>query len=135
MGRFLPPDHSQGDETTIGGYMAVHARPAAFEGADGLSYSVEIETDETGEREHPVGAYLFFVQWGRGEPRVAGHLESDFLARGASDAEVRATIGALPLTEVKRILDELVRHRGQPGGAPSRPWWEAMRDEDADDAS
>ena len=27
MGRFLPPDHSKGDEHTLGGYMAVHARP------------------------------------------------------------------------------------------------------------
>ena len=42
MGRFIPPDHSKGDESTLGGYMAVHARPAAFEGSDGMSYSVEI---------------------------------------------------------------------------------------------
>ena len=30
-GRFLPPDHSRGDANTIGGYTAVHARPAAFD--------------------------------------------------------------------------------------------------------
>ena len=29
----------------IGGYMAVHDRPAAFEGSDGMSYSVEIVSD------------------------------------------------------------------------------------------
>jgi hypothetical protein len=129
MGRFLPPDHSRGDERTIGGYMAVHARPAAFEGADGMSYSVEIETDETGDAEQPVGAYLLFVQWGRGEPRVTGHLETDFLTRGADAASVRAALGAFPLDEVKRILDDLVRKRDQ-GGTPSRPWWEEMRDDD-----
>ena len=47
MGQFLPADHSLGDANTIGGYMAVHARPAAFEGKDGVSYSVEILADET----------------------------------------------------------------------------------------
>jgi len=132
MGRFLPPDHSKGDETTIGGYMAVHARPAAFEGMDGLSYSVEIETDETGDPRQPVGAYLLFVQWGRGEPKVTGHLETDFLVRGASEREVREALGAYPLGEVKRVLDALIRERGRAADAPSRPWWEAMRDSDDD---
>ncbi len=50
MGRFLPPDHDAGDPNTIGGYQAVHARPAAFEGRDGASYSIEIVVDETGGR-------------------------------------------------------------------------------------
>jgi len=36
--------------------MAVHARPAAFEGADERSYTVAIETDETGERDREAGA-------------------------------------------------------------------------------
>ncbi len=129
MGRFLPPDHGRGDESTIGGYMAVHARPAAFEGPDGMSYSVEIETDDTGDRDAPVGAYLLFVRWGRGEPKISGHIETDFLARAATADEARARVGALPLGEVKRMLDALVRERS-PG--PSRPWWDAMRDEGTD---
>ena len=49
VGRHLPPDYGAGDERTLGGYMAVHARPAAFEGSDGLSYSVDVAVDETGE--------------------------------------------------------------------------------------
>jgi hypothetical protein len=129
MGRFLPPDHSKGDEHTIGGYMAVHARPAAFEGADGASYSVEIEVDETDDPAAPVGAYLFFVRWSSGEPKVSGHIESDFLARGATAEEVRARVGALSLEEVKGILDELVRARGSEGAKGERPWWEVMREE------
>jgi len=132
MGRFLPPDHSKGDESTIGGYMAVHARPAAFEGADGLSYSVEIDTDETGDRAQPVGAYLLFVQWGRGEPRVTGHLETDFLVRGTDEHAVREALGAYPLDDVKRILDALIRERAR-ANAPSRPWWDAMQDRDDDE--
>ncbi len=68
MGRHEPPDQSRGDERTLGGYMAVHARPAAFEGADGRSYTVAIETDETGERARPIGGYLIFVRWGGEQP-------------------------------------------------------------------
>lgn len=130
-GRHLPPDHSQGDERTLGGYMAVHARPAAFEGPDGMSYSVEILADTTGESERPWGAYLLFLRWRRvGASGVEGHLESDFLTYGATEAEARAAIGALSLWEVKRVLDELVRSVG--GGKSERPWWEVMRDEGED---
>ena len=64
-GQHLPADHSRGDANTVGGYAAVHGRPAAFEGTDGLSYSVEIVASPTGEPERPWGAYLLFVQWGR----------------------------------------------------------------------
>ncbi len=130
-GQFLPADHSRGDANTLGGYMAVHDRPAAFEGADGFSYSVEILTDETGDREAPVGAYLLFVQWARvGAASPQGHLESDFLARAPSEAEARAAVGALPLAEVRRALDALIAERA--GGRPSRRWWDAMRADDAD---
>ena len=126
MGRFLPPDHSKGDEHTLGGYMAVHARPAAFEGADGASYSADIAVDETGDAAAPIGAYIIVLRWGPGEPRV-GHLESDFLARGRTEDEARAAVGALSLTETKRLLDELIR-ASRPTAA-ERPWWEVMREE------
>ncbi|HJU66674.1 MAG TPA: hypothetical protein VJ650_00400 [Gemmatimonadaceae bacterium] len=127
MARFLPPDHSKGDEQTLGGYMAVHARPAAFEGADGASYSVDIAVDETGDASAPIGAYLIFLRWGPGEPRVVGHLESDFLARARTEAEARAAVGALSLSDTKRVLDDLIR-ASQPGAA-ERPWWDVMREE------
>ena len=127
MGRFLPPDHSKGDERTLGGYIAVHARPAAFEGSDGFSYSASIEADETGEVGARYGAYIVFVRWGHGDPRITGHLETAFLARGATEAEARAAVGALPLAEAKRILDALIREHS--AARPSRPWWEAMNDE------
>jgi hypothetical protein len=130
MARFLPPDHSKGDERTLGGYMAVHARPPAFQGADGMSYSADIAASETGDRARPVGGYLIFVRWGRGEPTIAGHLESDFLATGESEEEVRAALGAMPLAEVKRALDALIEaRRGTAPPDPGRPWWEAMRDD------
>ena len=127
-GRFLPPDPSKGDERTIGGYMAVHARPAAFQGSDGLSYSVAIETDRTGEPDRPFGSYFLFVRWRRlGTQGVEGHLESPFLAWGATPAEAGAALGAMLLDDVKAVLDGLIG-----AGAPesTRRWWDVMRDED-----
>lgn len=111
-GHHLPPDHGAGDERTLGGYMAVHKRPAAFEGADGASYSADILTDTTGDKNAPWGAYLFFVQWGVGEPEVRGHLETGFLVTGASEAVVRHQLGAMQLLTVKATLDGLIRGRG-----------------------
>jgi hypothetical protein len=128
MGRFIPPDPSKGDERTIGGYMAVHDRPAAFQGSDGLSYSVAIEAERTGEGERPYGAYFLFVRWRRlGSQGVEGHLESAFLAYGESSASAREALGAMPLEEVKAVLDDLVRANAP---TPPRRWWDVMRDED-----
>ena len=111
MGQFLPPDHSKGDEKTIGGWMAVHARPAAFEGSDGLSYSVEIDVDATEDAAAPYGAFFVFVRWSPGEPQVTGHIETDYLIRAGTAEEARAKLGALPLEEAKRILDAEIAAR------------------------
>jgi len=127
-GRFLPPDHSRGDANTIGGYAAVHARPAAFEGSDGMSYSVEIVVDETEIVGRPYGAYLLFMRWRRiGAQGIEGHLETDYLAYGASEDAARARVGAMTLNDVKALLESLIRE--QMANRPSRRWWDAMRDE------
>jgi len=125
MGQFLPADHSRGDANTIGGYMAVHSRPAAFEGHDGVSYSVEIVSDETGEAARPYAAYLLFVRWRAGDPVASGHLETDYLEYSESEADAIAKVGAMKLSEVRAALDALIADRASAG----RPWWEAMRDE------
>ena len=126
-GRFLPPDHSRGDANTIGGYAAVHARPAAFEGSDGMSYSVEIVVDETGIAGRPFGAYFLFLRWRRmGVQGIEGHLETDYLAYGATEDAARATIGAMTLNDVKSVLEGLIRESTT---RPTRRWWDAMRDE------
>jgi len=125
-GRHLPADHSKGDANTIGGYMAVHARPAAFEGSDGYSYSVELATDETGEPARPYGGFLLFLRWRRvGAQSVEGHLASDFLAWGESPAATRESLGRMSLSDVKVVLDALIAARG----TSSRKWWDVMRDE------
>ena len=89
--------------------MAVHARPAAFEGVDGASYSADILTDTTDDANAPWGAYLFFLQWSRGEPEATGHLESPFLVRGHSEEAVRRAVGEMSLLVVKATLDGLIR--------------------------
>jgi hypothetical protein len=126
---YRPPDHSKGDESTIGGYAAVHDRPAAFEGSDGFSYSVELMSEETGDADAPWAAFILFVRWARlGAQSPEGHLESDYLVRGESEAEVKHAIGETLLEDVKALLDRLIAERH--AGAPSRPWWDAMRDDD-----
>ena len=119
MGRHLPPDHSKGDDRTIGGWMAVHDRPAAFEGSDGLSYTVEIEVDETENAREPFAAYFVFVRWSRGDPRITGHRESGYLAHGRTAEEARTKVGALPLEEAKRALDEAIALRGPATDIPA----------------
>jgi len=126
--RFRPADHSKGDESTIGGYAAVHDRPAAFEGSDGFSYSVELIAEETPGEAAPWGAFILFVKWARlGAQTPEGHLESDYLSTGATEREALEQLGRTPLTEVKSLLDDLIAR--QKGGAPQRRWWDAMRDE------
>jgi len=113
--------------------MAVHARPAAFDGVDGFSYSVDILTDNTGDPEAPWGAYLLFVKWGKGEPHVAGHLETGFLVTGRSEGIVKHQVGAMPLASVKATLDGLIRTgHVDLGAAGNRPWWEVAAAEGDD---
>ncbi|MFI5231955.1 MAG: hypothetical protein ACHQSE_05515 [Gemmatimonadales bacterium] len=127
-GQHLPPEYDKGDETTVGGYAAVHSRPAALEGRDGMSYSLDVLSDSTGDAARPFGAYLIFVQWSRvGAQKAEGHLETDFLAWGSSAAEAERALGAMPLTEAQRALDALVAARD---GGSTRRWWDVMREDD-----
>jgi hypothetical protein len=126
-GQFLPPEHSRGDANTIAGYMTVHGRPAAFEGSDGLSYSVAIEAEANDDRARPWGAYLLFLRWRRVGPQgVEGHLESDLLAFGDSPDAARQSLGRLSLADVRAELERLIAASRTSG---SRRWWDAMRDD------
>lgn len=126
MSRFLPPKHDAGDANTVGGYRAVHSRPAAFEGKDGASYSVEIVVDETSDPQYPYAGYLLFVCWRPTDPVVIGHLETEYLTHGTDEASVKDALGAIRLNEAKQKLDTLITNTAP----PSRPWYEAMHDDD-----
>jgi hypothetical protein len=127
MGQFLPADHSKGDANTLGGYIAVHDRPAAFEGRDGASYSVEIITDADAERGARFSSYILFIRWREGDPVASGHLETPYLSSGNTEAESRRTIEQMMLNDVRGELDRLIREPER-----SRPWYEAARDEGGD---
>jgi hypothetical protein len=131
MPHFRPPDHTKGDANTLGGYVAVHDRPAAFEGSDGFSYSTEIVVDHTGDTRTPYAAYLLFVRWARiGAQSPEGHLETDYVARGLTEEEARTAVAGWTLSAVKTTLDELIA-AGRT--APSRRrWWDAMREDGGD---
>ena len=126
-GQHLPAYHSRGDTNTIGGYAAVHGRPAAFEGTDGYSYSVEIVSARTGQPDRQWGAYLLFVQWTRiGATSPSGHLESDYLAEADTDADARAVVGALTLGQVRGVLHALIAERR--GGDFTKKWYDVLRE-------
>ena len=125
MGQFLPADHSKGDANTVGGYIAVHARPPAFEGKDGSSYSVEIMTDETGDPAQRWAGYLLFVRYGHGDPVASGHLETGYLRYADTEEGARTLVGAMPLNSVLAELNTLIAEES----SESRPWYEAMRDD------
>ncbi len=127
MGQFLPADHSKGDANTLGGYIAVHNRPAAFEGRDGASYSVEIITDAGAERDAAYSSYILFVRWRQGDPVAGGHLETPYLASGATEADARRTIEQMMLSDVKAELDKLIVATRE-----SKPWYDVARDEHAE---
>jgi hypothetical protein len=93
------------DDTTLGGYQRIHGRPPAFGTADGQAYSVDtFAADATGEGRY--GAALLFVRWGDSAP--VGHLETEYLAFGATPDEALAPVLALTLEQVKAHLDQCV---------------------------
>jgi hypothetical protein len=110
----LNPVAPQGvDDTTLGGYPRVHGRAPAFEGCDGEPYTVGIDTDTGDDPAAPHTAYLVFVRWARTGSAVMGHLESPDLVAAPTEAEARAALEALPLTEVRALLDETIRRRAR----------------------
>ncbi len=107
-------------DATLGGYLAVHGRAAAFEGADGEPYTVAVEAEPGEDAEAGWVAYLVFLRWSHSGTAIMGHLETGDLAYGPTEAEARAALEALPLSRVKAVLDEEIRRRREDDpGAPA----------------
>ncbi len=94
-------------DDTLAGYLAVHGRPPAFEGADGRAYSVGIISDDDPGPDGRCGAALLFVRWSDAQA-PDGHVESEYLAFGPDARAAEEELGRLSLAEVKHILDRLV---------------------------
>lgn len=103
-----PPSEPAAD-TTLGGYFDVHDRPPAFEGVDGQPYTVALEIEKTGDLRAPYEGYLVFPRWAETGVGIVGHVESPTLLRERSTEAARDALGALPLVEVQRILDEAIQ--------------------------
>ena len=93
--------------------------------------------EETREPNALWAAFLLFVKWARlGAQSAEGHLETSYLVRGGTEAAVRAELGRMPLTDVKRALDGLIgAEQAEKAETSQRRWWDAMRDEDGGDAT
>ena len=109
--RLNPIPGPDADETTLGGYTAIHGRAPGFDGSDGSPYTVALETEWT--EAGSFAGYLIFVRWAGGGSAIMGHMDSDDLASGPTDDGVRDTLGALPLARVKDLLEELIARRNE----------------------
>ena len=91
-----------------------------------MSYSVAIETSATGEQERPWAAYFLFMRWRRVGPQgVEGHLETDYLAFGATAAEASAALGGMSLADVRAQLERALGKKTyelEVAGELSRDW-------------
>ena len=126
-GQHLPADHSLGDANTIGGYALVHGRPAAFEGSDGFSYSVELCADQVNDAGTVWASYLLFLRWRRiGASGVEGHLETDYLTRAETQSGARDALGAFTLQQVREMLELRI---AESAPQTTRRWFDVMRDE------
>jgi hypothetical protein len=95
------------EDDTLAGYVAVHGRAPAIEGADGRAYSVGVFSDDDPAADGTYGAALLFVRWSPSQ-EPEGHLESGYLARAADPAAAEAAVGRMSLHEIKATLDALL---------------------------
>ena len=71
--------------------------------------SVEVESVENLVAPHV--AYLVFPRWADTGLGIVGHVETPVLCEGRSRDEVQDRVHALPLTDVKRLLDEAIQRK------------------------
>ena len=98
-------------DLTLGGYIEKHDRVPAFEGADGMPYTVDIDTEDTGDPERPWVAFLMFIRWAATGAGIMGHLESGDVAWGNTEDAARKGAHELTLYEIKAELDAALARR------------------------
>ena len=110
-----PEESNSGEasDSTLGGYLEVHERPPAFSGSDEQPYTVSVELESVDNLAAPYVGYLVFPRWAETGLGILGHVETPVLWEGRSKDEVQGRAHALPLTEVKRLLDEAIQQAAQ----------------------
>ena len=106
-------DSGEASDTTLGGYLEVHERPPAFSGSDEQPYTVSVELESVDNLAAPYVGYLVFPRWAETGLGILGHVETPVLWEGRTKDEVQGRAHALPLTEVKRLLDEAIQRAMQ----------------------
>ncbi len=104
------------NDLTLGGYLDVHERPPAFAGSDEQPYTTSVEIESVENLAIPYVGYLVFPRWAETGLGIVGHVETPVLWEGRSRDEVQDQAHALPLTEVKRLLDEAIQRATQSDG-------------------
>ena len=67
--------------------------------------------DDAPDAQGRYGAALLFVRWSDAGDRPVGHLETDYLFRGATPADALTPLLALTLQDVKHHLDACIEGR------------------------
>jgi hypothetical protein len=99
-------------DMTLGGYIAKHTRPPAFGGSDEQPYTVDMDTEETGQPgERAFAAFLVFIRWAETGAGIMAHTESGDVAFGATEQEARDRALELTLYEVKAELDAAIERK------------------------
>ncbi len=104
-------DSQDARDTTLGGYLEVHERPPGFTGSDGQPYTASVEIESVENLAAPYVGFLVFPRWAETGLGIVGHLETPVLWEGRSRGEVQDRIHALPLGNVKRLLDEAIQRK------------------------
>jgi hypothetical protein len=98
-------------DLTLGGYVEKHDRVPAFEGADGMPYTVDVDTEETGDPQRPWVAFFVFLRWAATGAGIMTHVESGDVAVGVTEDAARQAASELTLYEVKTELDAAIARR------------------------
>lgn len=105
-------------DLTLDGYIEKHDRVPAFDGSDGMPYTVDVDTEATGDAERPWVAFLVFLRWAATGAGIMGHVESGDIAYGETDEAARQAVRELTLYEIKTELDAAIARRRELEGEP-----------------
>ena len=109
--RAITGEEAAADDLTLGSYIDKHDRVPAFEGADGQPYTIDVDTEETGDPEHPWVAFFVFLRWAATGAGIMSHLESGDVASGATEEAARQAAYELSLYEIRGELDAAIERR------------------------
>ncbi|HSJ10262.1 MAG TPA: hypothetical protein VK928_10120 [Longimicrobiales bacterium] len=97
-------------DVTLGGYIELHSRVPAFDGADGQPYTVDVDTEPDDDDDGFV-SFLVFIRWAATGAGIMDHVESRDVGRGDTADLARQAALDLSLYEVKAELDAAIERR------------------------